>query len=172
MVERFLDLLPYLEMPLLRGAILESGVRVWLGLETFMVAQKALEGQKYVTNSLLPYIIHTIREEIVESINNTDSARMKGCYHIELKILKLIGEVGNLALPSRKTKRCDTFSDKKDCRRRRLWLPSWIPGQRIYRLWLLQIQFFYLPTLETKCWRMRKSNILFVSPMYSFLAEM
>lgn len=87
MIERFLDLLPYLEVLLLRGAILESemlsesdvtDLRVLKKLlKPFMVAQKAPEGQKYVTNSLLPYIIHTIREEIVESINNTDSAPMK-----------------------------------------------------------------------------------------------
>ena len=37
-----------------------------------MVAQKILEGQKYVTNSLLPYIIHTVREEIKESISSSD----------------------------------------------------------------------------------------------------
>ena len=82
MIERFLDLLPYVDMLHLRGAVSEGEMLsasdiIYLRvlkrvLKPFMIAQKVLEGQKYVTNSLLPYIIHTVREEIKESIASSE----------------------------------------------------------------------------------------------------
>jgi hypothetical protein len=46
-------------------------------LQPFMAAQKALEGLKYVSNSLIPYIVHTIRNGLTEVFNNTDDQGIK-----------------------------------------------------------------------------------------------
>ena len=83
MVERFLDLLPYVEMLLMRGALLRDEMLTALEisdlktlkriLKPFMTVQKALEGQKYVTNSLIPYVISTIRDELNEMLANAES---------------------------------------------------------------------------------------------------
>ena len=83
MVEIFLDLLPYVEMLLMRGALLRDEMLTALEisdlktlkriLKPFMTVQKALEGQKYVTNSLIPYVISTIRDELNETLANAES---------------------------------------------------------------------------------------------------
>ena len=83
MVEIFLDLLPYVEMLLMRGALLRDEMSTALEisdlktlkriLKPFMTVQKALEGQKYVTNSLIPYVISTIRDELNETLANAES---------------------------------------------------------------------------------------------------
>ena len=41
-------------------------------LQPFMAAQRALEGQKYVSNSLVAYIIHTIRSRLGNILNVTE----------------------------------------------------------------------------------------------------
>jgi zinc finger BED domain-containing protein 1 (E3 SUMO-protein ligase ZBED1) len=87
MIERFLDLVPYIDMLVLRGAVVANEVLSGAELEElrelkkilkpFMVVQKMLEGQKYVTNSLMPYVIHSIREEIKETLENAETEEMR-----------------------------------------------------------------------------------------------
>lgn len=87
MVERFLELLPYLEMLQMRGALLREEMLTSLEvnelqilkriLKPFMTVQKAMEGQKYVTNSLVPYVISTIREELKETLANAEDERIE-----------------------------------------------------------------------------------------------
>jgi hAT family C-terminal dimerisation region len=87
MIERFLDLVPYIDMLALRGAVVANEVLSGAELEElrelkkilkpFMVVQKMLEGQKYVTNSLMPYVIHSIREEIKETLENAETEEMR-----------------------------------------------------------------------------------------------
>jgi zinc finger BED domain-containing protein 1 (E3 SUMO-protein ligase ZBED1) len=87
MIERFLDLVPYIDMLALRGAVVANEVLSGAELEElrelkkilkpFMVVQKMLEGQKYVTNSLMPYVIHNIREEIKETLENAETEEMR-----------------------------------------------------------------------------------------------
>jgi hypothetical protein len=87
MIERFLDLVPYIDMLVLRGAVVANEVLSGAELEELrqlkkilkpvMVVQKMLEGQKYVTNSLMPYVIHSIREEIKETLENAETEEMR-----------------------------------------------------------------------------------------------
>ena len=43
-------------------------------LEPFMCAQKTLEGQKYVTISLVPLIIYSVRTGLIEKLNNIETS--------------------------------------------------------------------------------------------------
>ena len=83
MIERFLLLRTYLEMMVLQGSLprdymLSAGDVIELKdmaniLRPFMVAQKAMEGQKYVTISLLPYLISEMRLGLITAKEEANS---------------------------------------------------------------------------------------------------
>lgn len=87
MIQRFLSLLIYLDMLVVRGFIHQNELLTAVEitelkqlekiLQPFMAAQKALEGQKYVSNSLIPYIIQTIRSGLTEVLDSTDDQGIK-----------------------------------------------------------------------------------------------
>ena len=76
MIERFLDLLPYLNLLVTQKSLHKDSMlsreeenelrELHELLEPFMLAQKVLEGQKYVTISLVPYLINEIRQNLIK----------------------------------------------------------------------------------------------------------
>ena len=82
MIQRFLSLLTYLDIIVVRGSLNQSEMltageinelrQLESILQPFMAAQRALEGQKYVSNSLVAYIIHTIRSRLGNILNVTE----------------------------------------------------------------------------------------------------
>ena len=47
-------------------------------LQPFMAAQQALEGEKYVSNSLIPHVLQLIQSKLVAIEENTEDEGVKG----------------------------------------------------------------------------------------------
>ena len=87
MIQRFLSLQIYVDMLVVRGFVNQNELLTAVEitelkqlekiLQPFMAAQKALEGQKYVSNSLIPYIIQTVRSGLTEVLDSTDDEGIK-----------------------------------------------------------------------------------------------
>jgi hypothetical protein len=87
MIIRFLELLPWLYILVTKGHLskdemlnrdeVEELMELNELLEPFMLAQQVLEGQKYVTLSLVPYLISEIRDKINLVVTNGRSVGVR-----------------------------------------------------------------------------------------------
>ena len=81
MIKRFMELQIYLEMLVVRNIINRSEMltskelnelsQIEKVLFPFMAAQKALEGEKYVSNSLIPHVVGEMRRNMKETIRDS-----------------------------------------------------------------------------------------------------
>jgi hypothetical protein len=88
MIQRFLSLAIYLDILAGRGLIQQSEMLTTAEmdelkqleriLQPFMAAQQALEGEKYVSNSLMPHVLKMIRSKLFDVETNTEDDGVKG----------------------------------------------------------------------------------------------
>ena len=86
MIKRFLELQVFLEMLVVRNIISRSEMltpkeldelrQIEKVLFLFLAAQKALEGEKYASNSLIPHIVSGIRQDLKDAARETTDAEV------------------------------------------------------------------------------------------------
>lgn len=87
MISRFLILIPYLEILILKKHMIRSEMptdddikelkELKILLEPFMIVQRVMEGQKYVTLSLVPYLVSEIRQMLEKVADDSESAAIR-----------------------------------------------------------------------------------------------